>query len=72
MVPKFVNVVKDSFPADMFKIKTKGVDIMSREERNKYRKRLETEMLTKDFTQEMTIATGINFVPDYVRIPRRS
>ena len=27
VVPKFVNVVKDSFPADMFKIKTKGVDI---------------------------------------------
>ena len=43
VVPKFVNVVKDSFPADMFKIKTKGVDIMSREERNKYRKRLETD-----------------------------
>lgn len=66
IVPKFVNVVKDSFPVDMFKIKTKGVDVMSQKERSAYRRNLETEMLTRDFTSEMTTATGINFMPDYV------
>lgn len=66
IVPKFINVVKDSFPVDMFKVVAKGVDIMSQKERQSYRKNLETEMLTRDFTSEMSAATGINFMPEYV------
>lgn len=66
IVPKFVNVVKDSFPVDMFKVIAKGVDVISRKEREDYRRNLETEMLTKDFSSEMSMATGINFMPEYV------
>ena len=66
IVPKFVNVVKDSLPVDMFRVQARGVDVMSQEERKKYRENLETEMLTADFSEQMSIATGINFRPEYV------
>lgn len=65
IAPKFVNVIKDGFATDLFKIQTKAVDAISAKERDTYKKRLESDMLTAEFTKQISMITGTNYAPEY-------
>jgi hypothetical protein len=66
IAPKFINVIKDGFADDLFKIKAKAVDSFSRKERNAYRKKLEDDMYTSDFMRSVSAQTGTNYMPEYI------
>lgn len=66
VVPKFVNVVKNSLKDDLFSIRALAMDVQSSEERKKYRNRLKTAMYARDAIEAVNQATGLNMMPDYV------
>jgi hypothetical protein len=63
IIPKFVDVITDGFDSDLFKVLATGVDEVSQRERSQYKKNLETDMLTQDFSQQFSQDTGIDFTP---------
>jgi len=66
IAPKFVNVIKDGFPTDLFEIQAKAVDTRSQKERKKYREKLENDMLAADFDRQLSLATGTDYTNSYV------
>lgn len=63
IIPKFIDVIRDSFPIDIFTIKTEGIDHQTLTEKERFRYDLETEMLAKPFTEAFSMQTGIDFTP---------
>jgi hypothetical protein len=66
VVPKFVNVVKDSLKDDLFSVRAVAMDLQSSEERKKYRNRLKTAMYGREAIESVSAITGMNLMPDYV------
>lgn len=66
IAPKFVNVIKDGFATDLFKVHTRAMDSISRKERSRFRKKLEDDMLTSDFMREISMLTDTDYRPEYV------
>ena len=66
VVPKFVNVVKNSLKDDLFSIRATAMDLQSSEERKKYRNRLKTAMYAADAIKGVSDIVGMNLMPDYV------
>lgn len=65
IAPKFVNVIKEGFSYELFKINAKAVDAISQKERNACKKNLRAEMRTADFTRQISAATGTDYTPAY-------
>lgn len=65
IAPKFVNVIKDGFPLDLFQIQTEATDTRSQQERKKFRKKLENDMLAAGFDAQISMATGANYIQNY-------
>lgn len=65
IAPKFVNVIKDGFPIDLFQIQAQAIDSRSQQERKKFRKKLEDDMLAAAFDQQISMATGANYTQNY-------
>ena len=66
IAPKFVNVIKDGFPTDLFEIRAKAVDTRSQKERKKYREHLENNMLAAEFDRQLSLSTGTDYTNKYV------
>lgn len=60
IIPKFVDTIVDGFAIELFKVQAKGVDYASQDERSLYRKTLETEMLSKNFTEGFSKDLGMD------------
>jgi len=63
IIPKFIDIIRDGYPIDIFEIQANGIDKQSMSRKERYRNNLETEMLAKPFTDAFTQATGMDFSP---------
>lgn len=66
VVPKFVNVVKNSLKDDLFSIRAVAMDVQSSEERKNYKNRLKTAMYARDAMEMLSNVTGMNLMPSYI------
>lgn len=71
IIPKFIDTIVDGFPVELFKPLAEGVDYASQKERQLYRDTLETEMLSQDFAEQFSDATGVDFTSK-VALPESS
>lgn len=64
LIPKFLDIVRDRFPIDIFRIDAEGLDSQTLTAKEKYREDLEDEMLSYSFTEAFYRQTGKDFRRD--------
>lgn len=63
IIPKFIDIIRDGFPLDLFEMKANGIDALSLTKKENYRSGLEDDMLSMPFTEAFSEGLGQNFKP---------
>lgn len=53
VIPKYINVVADGFPEDLYQVTANGIDAKSVSDKNNYKKSLHKEIINKDWKDKM-------------------
>lgn len=63
LVPKFIDIIRDRFPLEIFEIGAEGLDGQTLSDKEKHRKNLEDQMLSAPFAKAFSQGVGVDFTP---------
>ncbi len=63
LVPKFIDIIRDRFPLEIFEIEAEGLDGQTLSDKEKHRKNIEDQMLSAPFAKAFSKGVGVDFTP---------